>query len=262
MLHLIYGLSDPGGANPKVRYVGYTRRALAKRLSAHLTTAKARKYHRHHWIMHVLESGRRPTAVVLEEVTAENWQERECWWIAHLAGNDLVNSTAGGGGLVDPSAETRAKISAANKGKRKLASIAALATLAVARRGQSLPDETRAKIAAAHAGRTFSPETLAKMSAGQTGRKHSAETRAKMSAAHAGSRHPAAVKAKIAASNSGRNFGHNRLTHGQRSALNSGRRWITDGVTDLRLAVGEALPEGWRFGRSAAVGRRPVNSTA
>lgn len=228
MLHIIYGLSDPGGANPKVRYVGYTRRPLAKRLSAHLTTAKARKYHRHHWIMHVLESGRRPTAVVLEEVTAENWQERECWWIAHLAGNDLVNSTAGGGGLVDPSAETRAKISAGNKGKRKLASIAALAALAVARRGQSLPDETRAKIAAAHAGRTFSPETLAKMSAGQTGRKHSAETRARMSQAHAGQRHSEASRAKISASNLGKNSGRKRTVSAEtraRIAESARRRW-------------------------------------
>lgn len=78
------------------------------------------------------------------------------------------------------SPETRAKISAACKGKK-------------------FSDETRAKISAAKMGKKHSPEARAAMSLAQTGRKHSEETlqkfrtriqtdetKAKISAAHTG----------------------------------------------------------------------------
>lgn len=59
------------------------------------------------------------------------------------------------------SAETKAKISAANKGKVN-------------------SDEARAKQSAAQTGRVFSAETLAKMSAAKKGKVHSPEARANM----------------------------------------------------------------------------------
>jgi len=66
-----------------------------------------------------------------------------------------------------PSAETRAKLSEAGKGRRHT-------------------DEARAKMSAALTGREFSDETRAKLSAARLGQKPNQETRVKLSAAKKG----------------------------------------------------------------------------
>jgi hypothetical protein len=78
------------------------------------------------------------------------------------------------------SAEARAKMSAAKKGKERSA-------------------EHAAKIGAANKGREVSVETRAKLRAARTGSVHSAETRAHMSLAKKGSVHSAETRAKISA---------------------------------------------------------------
>jgi len=75
-------------------------------------------------------------------------------------------------------AEQRAKISAANKGKPS-----PTRGRPAWNRGIPHSAEQRAKISAANKGKTFSDETRAKMSASFKGRKHSEETRAKISSA-------------------------------------------------------------------------------
>ena len=83
------------------------------------------------------------------------------------------------------SAETKAKIGAANRGKRRTE--AERAEMSARRKGRAVSDEQRAKISAALAGRP--------------GRAHSAEARAKMSAQRKGRRlseeHKARIKAAV-----------------------------------------------------------------
>ena len=108
----------------------------------------------------------------------------------------LRNLTDGGEGPSGyiPSAEHRAKLSAANKGRNPSpetrAKISAAASnpspetrAKMSAAGSNPSPETRAKLSAAHKGRIKSPETRAKMSAAGKGRKHSPEHRAKNSAA-------------------------------------------------------------------------------
>lgn len=86
--------------------------------------------------------------------------ETECRWIAQFKreGIALCNQTDGGEGVsgLAHSDETRAKLSAANMGKKHTV-------------------ESKAKISAALMGRALSPETRAKMSAAQTGKVRSPE---------------------------------------------------------------------------------------
>jgi hypothetical protein len=122
----------------------------------------------------------------------------------------LRNFTDGGDGAsgCSPSAETRAKLSAAVSAALKGRTFSAehRANLSAAKSNQS--PETRARIGAASKGRKPSPETRAKISAAVSaalkGRKPSPETRAKLSAAK--SNQSPETRAKIGAAGKGRIF--------------------------------------------------------
>jgi hypothetical protein len=95
--------------------------------------------------------------------------------------------------------ETKAKLSAAKKGKPNGMS------------GKTHSDETKAKIRAAQKNARNKPEVIAKMSAAQKGKTHSDETKAKMSASRkgenngmSGKTHPDETKAKISAALKGK----------------------------------------------------------
>ena len=136
----------------------------------------------------------------------------------------LRNLTDGGEGVSGrgTSVETRAKISAANKGRtfspehrtrlgaaskgRRLSFSAEhrakLSAALAGRKGRDHSPETRAKLSAANKGRTFSPETRAKLSAAAKGRKPSPETRAQISAALTGRKgctHGSETRARLSA---------------------------------------------------------------
>lgn len=85
-----------------------------------------------------------------------------------------------------PTAETRAKISVAHKGKVPMAAITKAAEM---NRGRSLSDEHRAKISAGLEGRTLTDEHRAKIAASLKGRKPTPETSAKSSATKHERRH-------------------------------------------------------------------------
>ena len=85
------------------------------------------------------------------------------------------------------SAETRRKLSQANKGRKQSAEHRRKNS--EAQRGRTVSTETRRKLSEAHKGRTFSAETLRKMSEASRGRKHSAEALRKMSEASKGEKH-------------------------------------------------------------------------
>ena len=104
--------------------------------------------------------------------------------------------------------ETRAKISKANKGRKK--SPEWCAALGERQKGRRLSPETKFKIGLANKGRTLSPESRAKIIIANTGRKHTDEERAKMSNGGLGKRKPPLTeehKAAISAFLTGRKRG-------------------------------------------------------
>lgn len=139
--------------------------------------------------------------------------DRECALIAQFraAGVALANLTDGGDGAsgAKRSAETRARMSASNKGKRlgRKESAETRAKLSAIRKGRKISPEAVAKTAAFHRGRNRSPETLAKMSAAlkgkNVGRRYSEETRAKLGAARRGHKHSDETRAKMSAKQRG-----------------------------------------------------------
>lgn len=188
----IYTLNCPyTGA---IRYVGYTAaKELRLRLNGHISEARRlRVGHRGAWIRSLLASGLVPLIQHDVDVPAgADWRDVERERIAfHLAnGAKLVNGTAGGEGLFNPSADVRARMSASAR-KRKYTEEGLRRLLECAKRtnlvkmGKKRRPETIAKIAAAKRGTKHTPEARAKMSAARRGKPKSAEWRAKVSAAH------------------------------------------------------------------------------
>lgn len=167
--------------------------------------ATGKKYHIHNWIRKVQEAGDTVVARALE--TNLSWDEsakREIYYIAHYRslGFDLTNMTSGGDGAPDlpaevrlaksaklkgqkRSQETRAKMSAAQKGKHgKPCSPEAKAKISLAHKNKIVLPETKAKISIALREKLSSNEERVKRSEAWKSRVVSKETRLKMSKAH------------------------------------------------------------------------------
>lgn len=129
---------------------------------------------------------------VLEHVSEDGLLlQREEFWIVSLRAADRkhgynINPTATGG---TRSAETRARMSAAQMGKSK---------------GRILSAEHKAKISSSLMGKVVSPEIRAKLSASRKGMVFSAEHRAKLSASKKELCSSPEYKARIGASRKGR----------------------------------------------------------
>ncbi len=174
----IYTLLDP--RTGEIRYVGKADNPK-KRLVGHLRQCKRGGSHRAHWLRLLLAEGFNPSLEVIDEVLQSEWAAVECAYVIFYKeqGCDLVNSTPGGEGFGTGAnhplfgrprpPEVRAKLSAANKGKR-------------------LSPEVRAKLMAAHKGKVFSPERCANMSAAQKGKRASVAKRAHLQKLHAANR--------------------------------------------------------------------------
>ena len=187
MSTLIYVLKDDLN---RIRYVGKTSGSLAKRLAEHLWQSKTRHDHKSCWIRKLLAEHKCPIIMLIGEVEGNGCKE-EIAYITYFKdeGYDLVNLTAGGEGVVGwkPTPETRAKMSAARKGR--VASPETRAKLSIIQQNRphhSATVETRAKMSAAQKGRIIALETREKLSIAMTGKKHSIETLAKISRAHIG----------------------------------------------------------------------------
>jgi len=154
------------------------------------------------WISHFVKQGLSPGLVILEEVPFEQWQESERSWIAKLRaeGARLTNITEGG--ICGPRDEqTRAKISAAHKGKKKPPMTpetrAKIAAAKIGKKRGPMPVEWRAAIGIAHKDRQFSEEHRAKLSAAKMGHPVSPEARAKIAAGHVGKKASDETKAAM-----------------------------------------------------------------
>lgn len=183
-----------------IRYIGQTKRDLKVRLGAHLSAAKVGKTHRDTWIRSVLKRG--ANVLIVELRGDAEWCVAEVEVIREYLklGVDLVNATSGGDGVRDPAPEVRAKIAAAQKGRKftaeqrarisarmkavgitaeHQAKMIAGVRLAYANRGP----EISAALSRSHKGVKFTQERCANISAGKTGYRHSEESKATMSAA-------------------------------------------------------------------------------
>lgn len=115
-------------------YIGQTRQKLNRRMSGHKRSKVKRgidaAIEKYGWENFTVE--------VIETCPVEQLNEREKFWIAELNSKDPngYNLTDGGSGT-NPSDETRAKISASNKGKHSQ------------NKGKPLTEEHKAKIAVA-----------------------------------------------------------------------------------------------------------------
>ena len=136
MIGIVYILIDP--RDSRIRYVGQTTQAPAKRLRAHCNASKKQRSHLARWVACVLRDGRIPQIVPV--AVAETRQRLNDLEIAFIdvvrgAGAKLVNATPGGeGGSV---------------------------------KGRVLSSETRRRMSEAHRGLSIAPETRAKISAAQ-----------------------------------------------------------------------------------------------
>lgn len=160
---IIYGLFDPRDGT--LRYVGKSLKGAADRLASHLCPSSLRdRTKKNGWLKSLLKKSLRPEWEVLDRPQLNGLNEAEQFWIAYYKsiGCELLNMTPGGDGhhgrIYSP--ELREKIGAAQRGKPKPKHSA----------------ETRAKMSAAHKGRKATAETRAKMSAAQRGIKHTPES--------------------------------------------------------------------------------------
>lgn len=237
----IYGLCDP--RNEQLRYIGVTKYPN-KRFAAHLCDKNP--CHRTSWLQSLKREDLKPEMFIIDEVADENWQREEKFWINYwkYIGADLTNSTDGGDGLQSPTPETRAKISAAQTGEKhhnwgKHHSAETLAKMSAANTGKSPTPETRAKLSAA--ARNISDETRVRMSASRAGDKNpnwgkspSDETRAKLSVAHIG-KHPSdETRTKISAGNRGKYISPE--TRAKMSAAHIGKHPSTETREKIREA--------------------------
>lgn len=219
----IYALVDP--RDHRIRYIGKTDNPK-RRLRSHMRDAREGKTdHKSRWIASLIREDLSPIIKIMERCDESVWKERECHWITTLRNQyDLTNSTDGGDGF-KPSVETRAKMSAAKRGKPAYnkgipaSSEARSKQSAAAKLRWQRRDEEEKQIVIkrlkdypikSHSGWRHTNEAKKKISeAGKgnhntLGKKSSPETKAKLSQAGRGRKKSEEHKRKIGEANRGR----------------------------------------------------------
>ena len=171
------------------KYVGQTVQTLANRRYKHRWDAKNSKYNS---IFHkaLLKYGEDAfTLEVIAESLAEFLDDLEIFFIklhASRSHQHGYNMNEGGGGQRGHrhSDESKAKVSAGNKGKKVSAEVCEAARLF--HTGRKHSQESKVRMSAAARGKKRSPETKARISAAGMGRPCSEETRMKMSSTRKG----------------------------------------------------------------------------
>lgn len=255
MKHTIYCFYDPRVEPVTVRYVGYTTKTIEKRLYEHLKEAETSKtnVHRLNWFRSLIKDGIKPVFIELEKVNETNWQERERHWINHFGRENLVNSTDGGEGSLNPSQETREKIGRSSsermKGKQHLLGYKhtdkskALISQRTRERYANRTEEERLrkaeKIRAQKLGvkrKPFSDKTRKNMSEAHKGQKLSEERKKKLD--WTGKKHTEETKLKQSLAKKGKAPNHST----------KGTRHIHNGEKAMLLKQNDPLPEGWVYG--------------
>lgn len=214
---IIYAMSDP--RTDEVRYVGMSSSGMARPMRHLQPLGLSRDdTYKGRWLRGLVASGSSPGIHVLSVMDSRaGLPGEERRWIQYGRAMcwPLTNCTEGGDGLVNPTPEVRAKMSASHTGKPS------------SRKGYKHTPETLARMAAARVGRKLTPEHRAAIAASGIGRRHSAEAIAKMSAAKMGHEVTAEARAKIGNGHRGR-----KLTDEHRASLRAAwarRKAVTRG---------------------------------
>lgn len=151
-------------------YVGQTTRTLEIRIQEHLR--KVETYVERAIAKYGIDNFE--VSVIEECDTLEKLNEREIYWISFYdcirpKGYNICTGGNNGSPGHTLSAESRAKISKANKGRKNPISPETRQKMIASRiaNKKTVSAKTRAKISAARKGKKLSPETCAKMSAGK-----------------------------------------------------------------------------------------------
>jgi hypothetical protein len=207
MITKIYHLLDEHGI---IRNVGKTSKPLEVRLKEHLNEARSvAKNHRCRWIRSMLARGYSP-AIELQTEVRGNGCKAEIAYIAYYRkmGFNLVNSTQGGDGLVNPSLVVRRKMSRSHIGKslsydakRKIGtasrqnqinggffkgkkqSVKAKEKISRKQKGHPVSEKTRLSASRTHKGKIVSLVTRQKIRQARMKQTFSFETRQKLKAA-------------------------------------------------------------------------------
>lgn len=188
---IVYGLAS--SQDGKIRYVGQTSKSVRERWRGH--TKEKHNTHKNRWVQSVLSSGHKIITFVLEQDAV--WSETEirliAWYRKH--GADLTNSTDGGDGVLNPSKEVRAKISAAIKGNVVITP-EQRAKMVAGLRAREFSAEHKAINAAVCRARNATAEQRAAVSRAKKGRPLSAEHRKKNGDARRGTKRSEDAKRK------------------------------------------------------------------
>lgn len=92
----IYALKDP--CTNFIRYIGKSNNPLRRLNVYHIPQAKKKRTYKECWIFSLLKKNKKPILEILEEVSMDNWSEKEKYYIKYYyeLGCKLVNSTDGG----------------------------------------------------------------------------------------------------------------------------------------------------------------------
>jgi len=167
--------------------------------------------------------------IICESKSAEENNVAEVYWVDYFKAPknpNFYNIALGGdgGGAGNPSEETRAKMSKAQKGRVTSEKTKAKISSANKGRGKGrkLSEETKIKISNAGKGRKHSEETKVKMSKRAVGKKHSEETKEKLSMINKNKKLSEETKAKISKGLKGENC--SAETRKKISELHKGRK--------------------------------------
>lgn len=231
--YTVYALLDPRTVPNPVCYVGCTKHTPRWRFAKHIEEAlyTDNDQPKVEWIRDVIRDGLQPMLLELETIPdGGNWSAREAFWIARYASPDLTNVSSGGAGSpgVQRTEKQKAQISKAHLGRTRPPETGE--RISAARMGHAVSDETRRKISATKTGNVITtPEIRAKIRSALTGKPKSEQGRANMKAAH-----------------------NTPEMREKKRQVTQSLVWVTDGVSNSRVLFTDALPEGWRLGRTVS----------
>lgn len=113
----IYTLKSP--IDGRIRYVGKTKRPKARKREHCYKCYLKRRNRKNNWVKSLLKRGVKPIFEILDYVNYDEIDFYEEYWISQFKcwGFDLVNSTNGGVGLINPSEDIRKKIGDKSRGR-------------------------------------------------------------------------------------------------------------------------------------------------